>query len=74
MSAAPLERAHRHLMAAADALAGVVESGADAELLSVITLCEGAARRLDRATVDAVAVVERRGFFPSAATRPTRRR
>ena len=63
MSETPLERAHRHLMAAADALAGVVGSGADQELLSVVTLCEGATRRLDRVTVDAVAVLERRGFF-----------
>ncbi len=72
MTETPLERAHRHLMAAADALAGVVESGADAELLSVVTMCEGATRRLDRATVDAVAVLERRGFSPSGATRPPR--
>jgi Domain of unknown function (DUF222) len=50
-------------VAAADALGGVVESGADAELLSVVTLCEGATRRLDRVTVDAVAVLERRGLF-----------
>ena len=63
MSETPLERAHRHLMAAADALAGVVGSGADQELLSVVTLCEGATRRLGRVTVDAVAVLERRGFF-----------
>ena len=74
MSETPLERAHRLLVAAADALAGVVDSGADQELLSVVTMCEGAARRLDRVTVDAVAVLERRGFSPSAATGPRRRR
>jgi hypothetical protein len=33
-----LERAHRHLVAAADTLAGVVDSGADQELLSVVTM------------------------------------
>ena len=48
MSETLLERAHRYLVAAADVLAGVVESGADHELLSVVTMCEGAARRLDR--------------------------
>ena len=41
MSETPLERAHRHLMAAADALAGVVGSGADPELLSVLTTVRG---------------------------------
>ena len=71
MTETPLERAHRHLVAAADALAGVVESGADHELLSVITLCEGATRRVDRVTVDAVAVVERRGFFTDRGYKST---
>ena len=55
MSGPPLERAHRLFSEAVDVLAGVVESGADHELLSVITMCEGATRRLDRVTVDAVA-------------------
>ena len=41
MSETPLERAHRHLTAAADALAGVVGSGADQELLSVVTTVRG---------------------------------
>ena len=71
MTETPLERAHRHLVAAADALAGVVESGADHELLSVVTMCEGATRRLDRVTVDAVAVVERRGFFTDRGYKST---
>ena len=71
MTETPLERAHRHLMAAADALAGVVGSGADPELLSVVTMCEGAGRRLDRVTVDAVAVLERRGFFAERGYRST---
>ena len=71
MSETPLERAHRHLVAAADALAGVVGSGADPELLSVVTMCEGAGRRLDRVTVDAVAVLERRGFFTERGYRST---
>ena len=38
-------------------------SGADDELVSLLTVCEGAARRLDRITVDTVAALERRGTF-----------
>ena len=39
----------------------VSRSRAASELVSVLTLCEGVARRLDRVTVDAVAALERRG-------------
>lgn len=74
MSETPLECAHRHLLAAADALAGVVDAGADHELLSVITMCEGATRRLDRATVDAVACWSGAGSLWTAGTRPPLRR
>ena len=63
MTESPLERARRLLTEAADALVGMVESGTDNDLLSVITMGEGAARRIDRATVGAVAVLQRRGFF-----------
>ena len=35
----------------------------DDELLSVLLLCEGAARRLDRLVVDTVAALQRRGSF-----------
>jgi Domain of unknown function (DUF222) len=59
----PLERAHRLMTEAADVLAGVVASGTDGELLSVITMCEGATRSQDRVAVDAVAALQRRGFF-----------
>ena len=41
----------------------MAESGADDELVSLLTVCEGAARRLDRVTVDTVAALERRGTF-----------
>ena len=63
MTETPLERAHRLFAEAADALAGVVASGSESDLLSVITMCEGATRRQDRVAVDAVAALSRRGFF-----------
>ena len=59
----PSAAAHRLLAQAVDALTAVAESGSDAELVSLLTVCEGAARRLDRVTVDAVAALERRGTF-----------
>jgi uncharacterized protein DUF222 len=64
--------AHRLLTQAVDVLAAVTDSGADDELVSTLTLCEAATRRLDRVTVDAVAALARRGTFaergyPSAA-------
>ena len=58
-----LDTAHRLLAQAVDALRAVGGSGSDAELMSLLTVCEGAARRLDRVTVDAVAALERRGMF-----------
>ena len=51
MSAGPLATAHRLLAQAVDALRAVAESGADADLVSLLTVCEGAARRLDQVTV-----------------------
>src|SRR5215210_5253410 len=63
MSGASLATAHRLLLQAVDALGEAAGLGSDAELMSVLTLCEGATRRLDRATVDAVAVLGRRGVF-----------
>ncbi len=48
----PLVIAHRHLTQAVDELCAAGESGAsDNELLSVLTLCEGTSRRLDRLAV-----------------------
>lgn len=58
-----LDTAHRLLLQAVDALGDVASSGGDVELVSLLTLCEGAARRLDGITVDAVAALERRGVF-----------
>ena len=46
--------AHRLLVEATDALTAAPESGGDAELLSVLTVCEGASRRLDRLTLATV--------------------
>ena len=63
MSEASLATAHRLLLQAVDALGEVAGLGSDTDLVSVLTLCETVARRLDRVTVDAVAVLERRGAF-----------
>jgi Domain of unknown function (DUF222)/HNH endonuclease len=63
VSTGSLASAHRLLAQAVDELSAVAESGADDELVSLLTVCEGAARQLDRVTVDAVAALERRGTF-----------
>ena len=63
MPTGPLDTAHRLLTQAVDALADAAGSGGEAELMAVLTLCEGMTRRLDRVTVDAVAALERRGTF-----------
>jgi hypothetical protein len=63
MSGASLATAHRLLLQAADALGEAAGLGSDAELVSVLTLCEGVTRRLDRVTVGALAALERRGAF-----------
>ncbi|QYN37746.1 13E12 repeat family protein [Pseudonocardia sp. DSM 110487] len=56
--------AHRLLTEAVDALARAAGTGAtDAELLSVLTVCEGLSRRLDRLTASTVSVLQRRGAF-----------
>jgi Domain of unknown function (DUF222)/HNH endonuclease len=55
--------AHRLLEQAADAVSVLTRSGNDDELIATLALCEGAARRLDRAVVDAIAALERRGAF-----------
>jgi hypothetical protein len=58
----PLADAHRLLAQAMSAVAAVAESGADHQLVSLLTLCEGATRQLDRITVDAIAVLDRRAL------------
>jgi Domain of unknown function (DUF222)/HNH endonuclease len=64
MPTVALAEAHRLLSTAVDALAAAVGPGAcDAELLSALTVAEGAARRLDQVGVGAVAMLERRGVF-----------
>jgi hypothetical protein len=56
--------AHRLLSEAVDALAAAAGPAAtDDELLSVLTSCEGIARRLDRLVVGTVAAVQQRGFL-----------
>jgi 5-methylcytosine-specific restriction protein A len=59
----PSGAAQRLLVQAAEALGEVTESGSDVELVALLSTCENVVRRLDRVTVDAVAVLERRGVF-----------
>jgi 5-methylcytosine-specific restriction protein A len=66
-----LALAHRLLEQAADAVAAVVKTGSDDEILSLLTLCECTRRRLDRTVVDAVAALERRGGFAERGYRST---
>ena len=63
MTESPSAAAQRLLVQAAEALIQVTESGSDVELVALLSTCETVVRRLDRATVDAVAVLERRGVF-----------
>ena len=63
MSESSLATAQRLFAQAVDALRGVAEAGAAGERVSVLTLCEGVARRLDRVTVAAVAGLDREGVF-----------
>lgn len=64
MSSDRLARAHRLLTEAVAALEEATGPGATAEeRLSVLTLCEGAVRRLDRVTVSTVAGLDRDGTF-----------
>lgn len=61
---AALPEAHRLLTEAIDALcAAAGRAASDEVLLSVLGVCEGAARRLDRAVVGAVSELQRRGAF-----------
>lgn len=64
MTDTALALAHRLMTQAMGAVRAAAGPGAgDDELVSVLRLCEGAVRQLDRATVDAVASLERRGVF-----------
>ena len=63
--------AYRFLCEAVDALESAAGPGAcDEDLVSVLPLCAGVARRLDRVTVAAAAALGRRGGVrsPNAAT------
>lgn len=64
MSSDRLVAAHRLLQQALTELADAAGAGAgDDELLSVLTVCEGATRTLDRVTVGALADLDRRATF-----------
>ena len=63
MTESPSAAAQRLLVQAADALLEAAGASSDAELVALLTTCESVVRRLDRVTVDAVAVLERRGVF-----------
>ena len=63
MTESPSAAAQRLLVQAADALLEAAGSSSDAELVALLGTCESVVRRLDRATVDAVAALDRRGVF-----------
>lgn len=64
VSASPVALAHRLIAEAVDALCDAAGAGASAEeMLSVLTLCEGVSRQLDRLTVDTIAGLARHGAF-----------
>ncbi|MDT7580500.1 MAG: hypothetical protein QOK35_1764 [Pseudonocardiales bacterium] len=63
MTESAFAAADRLLAQALAALDACAEAGGDAELIAVLTCCEGAVRRLDRITVSAVARLERSGAF-----------
>jgi hypothetical protein len=65
VSGSPLALAHHRLTAAVDALRAAAEAGSatDDELVSVLSMCEGAARQLDQLSVATVATLQRRGTF-----------
>jgi hypothetical protein len=71
MTDTALALAHRLVQQAVDAVSAVVGSRSDDELVAVLSLCEGATRRLDRAAVDAVATLERRGVFTERGYKST---
>jgi hypothetical protein len=74
MSTGSLATAHRLLAQAVAEVNAVAGSGGDAELLSLLRLCEGAARQLDRTVVEAVAGLQRRGFWAERGSTTARHR
>ena len=59
------------LVQEAEALAAVVESAGDDELVALLPAAEAVARRLDRLVVEAVATLQRRGVFSERGYRST---
>ncbi len=72
MTDSPVADAHRLLVEAADVLSAAAESGAatDAELLSVLAVCERLTRRLDRLTLTTIGPYSGAARLPSAARSP----
>lgn len=72
MSGSPVATAHRLLAEAIDALTAAADAGAtDAELLSVLTVCERLNRRLDHLTVSTISTLQRRGAFAERGYKST---
>ncbi|MFB9739771.1 DUF222 domain-containing protein [Pseudonocardia sulfidoxydans] len=72
MSPDRLDTAHRLLQQAMTELAAVSGPAAgDDDLLSTLTVCEGAARLLERLSVAAIAALQRRGVFAERGYRST---
>ena len=63
MTESPESAAAQRLLQAVDTLDVAAGSADDAELISLLSVCESVVRRLDRVTVDAVAALQRRGAF-----------
>ena len=63
MTESPLAAAQHLFAQVIDVLRGVATAGADADRVSVLTMCEGMARQLDQVTVATVAGLERDGVF-----------
>lgn len=67
----PVAAAHLLAQDAVAALAAAAGPAApDTDLLSLLTVCQGAVRQLDRIVVTALAELDRRGTFAERATAP----
>ena len=74
MTESPLAAAQHLFAQVIDVLRGVATAGADADRVSVLTMCEGMARQLDQVTVATVAGLERDGVFAARGYKSPRRR
>ncbi len=72
MPASPVATAHRLLTEAIDTLSAAADAGpTDAELLSMLTVCEGLTRQLDRLTLETISTLQRRGTFTERGYKST---